>query len=69
MCPSVKYIMGKEKEFGESLQCKSFLKSKAKPPPKQSVKFKCQIWPEITKKFTKECLDVSSLRLSRKRSA
>ena len=54
--------MIKENErFGEGLQCKSFLKSKAKPPPKQSVMFKCQIWPKITKKFTKKYLGASSL--------
>ena len=29
--------------------------------PKQSVKFKCQIWAEITKKFAKKCLDASSV--------
>ena len=60
--PSVKYLIRKQKErLGEGLQCKSLLKSKAKPPPKQSARYKCQIWPEITKKFTKTCLDASSL--------
>ena len=29
--------------------------------PKQSVKFKYQIWFEIIKKFAKKCLDASSL--------
>ena len=49
---------------------KPLLRSKAKPsPPKQSVKCKCQIWSEITKKFAKKCLDASSLGLSRKISA
>ena len=43
---------------------------KAQPsPPKQSVKFKCKIWSKITKKFVKNCLDASSLWLSRKISA
>ena len=47
-----------------------FLGAKAKPlPSKQSVKFKCQIWSEITEKFAKKCLDVSRLCLSRKISA
>ena len=42
--------------------CEQLLGSKAKPlPPKQSVKFKSQIWPEITKKPAKKCLDASSL--------
>ena len=41
--------------------CKSLLKSKAKRLSKQSVMFKCQIWPEINKKFTKNCLDASNL--------
>ena len=30
-------------------------------PQKQSAKFKCQTWFEITKKFAKKCLDASSL--------
>ena len=48
----------------------SLLGSQTKPSPlKLSVKFKCQIWPEITKKVAKECLDASSLRLSRKINA
>ena len=38
------------------------LRSKAKSlPSKQSKKFKCQIWPKITNKIAKKCLDVSSL--------
>ena len=47
---------------GSERVCKPLLGSKAKPsPPKQSfVKFKCQIWFEITKNFAKKCLDVSS---------
>ena len=41
--------------------CKPFLKSKAKILPlKQSVKFKCQVWFEITKKFANKCLDAFS---------
>ena len=41
--------------------------SKVKPSPsKQSVKFKCQIQFEITKKYPKKCLDESSLWHSRK---
>ena len=53
--------MREEKEmFGDGLQ--AVIGSKAKPsPPKQSVKFKCQIWSKITKNFAKNCLDVSSL--------
>ena len=50
--------------------CKPLLGFKAKPlPPKQSSKFKCQIWAEITKKFAKKRLDASSLCLSGKISA
>ena len=42
--------------------CKSFLGSKAIPsPPKQFVKFKYQIWFEITEKLAIRCLDASSL--------
>ena len=42
--------------------CKPLLGSKAMIlPPKQSVKFKCQIWSEITIKLAKKCLDASSL--------
>ena len=42
--------------------CKPLLGYKAKPsPPKQSIKFKCQIWFEIIRKFAKKCLDASSL--------
>ena len=37
------------------------LESKAKPSPKQSVKFKCKIWSKITKQVAKKCLDASSL--------
>ena len=62
-----------ERANGKGLEtvCKPLLGSKAKPlPPKQSVKFKCQIWSKIiTKKLAKKCLDVSSLCLSRKISA
>ena len=42
--------------------CKPLLRSKTKPlPSKQSVKFKGQIWAEMTMKFAKKCLDASSL--------
>ena len=42
--------------------CKLLLGSKAKPlPPKQSVKFKCQILLKITKKLAEKWLDASSL--------
>ena len=42
--------------------CKPALVSEAKLlPPKQSVKFKCQIRFEIAKKFGKKCLDAFSL--------
>ena len=54
----------KERAKGSDLEkaCKPLLGSKAKPLPlKQSVKFKCKIRPEITKKFAKKCLDASSL--------
>ena len=59
--PSVRYLTrGGKKKFGEGL--KPLLGSKAKPsPPKQSVKFKRQIWFEINRKFSKKFLDVSSL--------
>ena len=41
---------------------KPLLGSTAKPlSPKQSVKFKCQILSEITKKLAKKWLDASSL--------
>ena len=41
--------------------CKPLLGCKTKPlHPKQSVKFKCKIRSEITKKIAKKCLDVSS---------
>ena len=61
MSSNVRYLNREEKKrFGESL--KPLLESKAKPSlPKQSVKFKCQIWLKITKKFAKNCLDASSL--------
>ena len=54
----------KERGKGNDLErvCKPLLGSKAKPlSPKQSVKYKCKIRVEITKKFAKKCLDVSSL--------
>ena len=42
--------------------CKPLSISIAKPsPPKLSIKFKRQIWSEITKQFAKKCLDASSL--------
>ena len=42
--------------------CKPLLGSKAMPsPPKQSMKFECQTWLEITKKFAKNIPDESSL--------
>ena len=42
--------------------CKLLFRFPGKPSPqKQSVKFKCQKWSEITKKFAKKCLDASSL--------
>ena len=31
--------------------------------PKPTIKFKCQIWLEVTKRFVKKCLDASSLWL------
>ena len=41
--------------------CRLVLESIGKPsPPKQSVKFECQIWSEIIKTFAKKCLDASS---------
>ena len=41
------------------------LESIGKPlPPKQSVKFKFQIWYKFTKTFAKKCLDASSLCLT-----
>ena len=49
--PSVRYLMRKEKEGLERV-CKLLLGCNAKPlPPKQSVKFKYQIWSKLTKKF------------------
>ena len=40
---------------------KPLLEYKAKLlPPKQSVKYKCQTWSKITRKFSKKCLDASS---------
>ena len=66
MRPSVRYLTREEKERF----AKDFWNLKATPlPPKQSVKFKCQIWSEITNKFSKKCLDASSLWLSRRISA
>ena len=60
MRPSVRYLMRKKKKNLEKV-CKQLLESRAKPLPlKQSVKFKCQIWFQITKKFTKKCPDASS---------
>ena len=53
-----------EKGKGIDLErvCKPLLGSKAKLLlPKQSVKLKCKIWSEITKRFVKKCLDASSL--------
>ena len=59
---SVRYLM---REKSQDLQRvgKPLVGSKATPsPPKLSVKFKCQIWSEITKKLAKKkCLDASSL--------
>ena len=52
--------MREEKErFGEGLQAAIGISSKAFVS-KQSVKFKCQIWFEITNKFAKKYLDASS---------
>ena len=43
------------KRKGLERVCKPLLESKAKPSLlKQLVKFKCQIWCEITKKFAKK---------------
>ena len=56
-------------EIGKGLErvFKLILRSKANfLPVKQSVKFKCKIWSEITKKFAKKRQDASSLCLSRK---
>ena len=51
---------GKRKGLGKV--CKPLLGSKPKPSlPKQSVKFKCKKWAEMTKKFAKKHLDASSL--------
>ena len=53
-----------ERKKGNDLErvCKALLGSKAKSwPPNQSVKFKSKIWPEITRKFAKKCLDASSM--------
>ena len=51
--PCVKYLMREEKKrFGLERVCKSLLTPKAKPlSPKQSVKFKCQMWFKITKMY------------------
>ena len=44
MCPSVRYLMSEEKERFEEVLQALLLESNAKhSPPKQSVKFKCQI--------------------------
>ena len=60
MLPSVRYLMREERERSDRV-CKPLLESKANPsPPKQSVEFKCQTWPEIIKKLAKKCLDESS---------
>ena len=49
------------KEKGLERICKPLLESKTKPlPPKQYVKLKYKIWPKITKKSFKKCLDASS---------
>ena len=59
---SVRYLPN-ERGKGNDLErvCKPLLRSEAKPLlPKQSVKFKCKIWSEITKNFAKKCLDASS---------
>ena len=60
--PSVRYLVRERKGEGLERICESLLESKIKPfPPKLSVKFECQIWPKITKKFAKKGLDGSSL--------
>ena len=51
----------KKKEIWKRFS-KPLLESKTKPLlPKQSVKFKCKIWPEITSRFANKSLDASSL--------
>ena len=51
-----------EEEKGIERVYKPLLGSKTKPlPSKQSVKFKCQIWAEMTNKFPKKSLNASSL--------
>ena len=66
-CLPVSYVSeckagNKGEKKGLERVCKPSLGSKSKPTPtKPSVKFKCSIWSEITKKFDKKCLDVSSL--------
>ena len=61
-CASECKVRNEEKKKGLKRVCKLSLGSKAKPsPPKPSVKFKCQIWSEITKELAKKCLDASSL--------
>ena len=58
-CQSLKYLVREEKKrFGEGLSLGSTAKLS---PPKQSVKFKCQIWLKITKNLAKKCLDAPSL--------
>ena len=57
----VKYLVIKKRENLERV-CKILLEFKTKPsPPKESVKFKCQTWSEITNKLAKKWLDASSL--------
>ena len=52
----------REERKGLERVCKLLLESKAKPlPPKQSIKFKCQKWFEIAKKFDKKCLNAPRL--------
>ena len=58
-CQSLKYLVREEKKrFGEGLSLGSTANIS---PLKQSVKFKCQIRFEITKKVAKKCLDASTL--------
>ena len=61
VCLQVQYA-SECKVPNEGEKSKPILGSKATPsPPKQSVKFKNQVWHEITKKLAKKCLDASSL--------
>ena len=65
--PSVSYPERERKRKGLERVCMLLLESKAKPlPPKQSVKFKCQMWSKITNDFARKDLDTSSLRLGKK---